>query len=64
MAKIDASIGWMVCHPLGTPCLALVRTTIMVYCNSIDSVENIKKVLHILDSQRYQIFTSLRFANL
>ena len=40
--KIGASSGWWVCHPLGTPRLVLIRTTIVVYCNSIDSVENLK----------------------
>ena len=41
-AKFSASSGWRVCHPLGTPRLVLIRTTIVVYCNSIDSVENLK----------------------
>ena len=41
-AKIAASSGWRVCHPLGTPCLLLIQTTIVVYYNSIDSVENLK----------------------
>ena len=40
--KVGAANGWRVCHPLGTPCLVLFRTTIVVYCNSIDSVENLK----------------------
>ena len=42
-ANIGVSSGWRVCHPLGTPCLVLIRTTIVVYCNSIDSVENLKR---------------------
>ena len=41
-AKIGTSSGWRVSHPLGTPHLVLMRTTIVVYCNSIDSVENLK----------------------
>ena len=45
-AKIHASSGWRVCHPLGTRCLVLIRTTIMVYCNSIDSVENLKSATY------------------
>ena len=41
-AKIGTSSGWRVCHPLGRPCLALIWTTIVVYSNSIDSLENLK----------------------
>ena len=41
-AKIGTSSGWWISHPLGTPHLVLIRTTIVVYCNSIDSVENLK----------------------
>ena len=41
-AKLGVSSGWRVCHPLGTPRLVFIRTTIVVYCNSIDSVENLK----------------------
>ena len=41
-AKIGTSSGWQVSHPLGTPHLVLIRTTIVVYCNSFDSVENLK----------------------
>ena len=41
-AKIGASSGWRVCHPMGTPSLVLIQTTIVVYCNSIESVENLK----------------------
>ena len=44
--KIPASSGWRVCHHLGTPCLVLIRTTIMDYCNSIDSVENLKNATY------------------
>ena len=42
MTKIGTSSGWQVSHPLGTPHLVLIRTTIVVYCNSFDSVENLK----------------------
>ena len=45
-ANIAASSGWRVCHPLGTPCLLLIQTTIVVYCNSIDSVENLKSATY------------------
>ena len=41
-AKIGTSSGWQVSHPLSTPHLVLIRTTIVVYCNSFDSVENLK----------------------
>ena len=61
--KIGASNWLRVFHPLGTYRLVLIRTTNMVYCDSIDSVENLK-LLHILDFQRYQAFTALRFAHL
>ena len=45
-ANIAASSGWRVCHQLGKPCLLLIRTTIMVYCNSIDNVENLKSATY------------------
>ena len=41
MTNIGASSGWKVCNPLGTPCLVLIQTTIVVYCKSIYSVENL-----------------------
>ena len=41
-AEIAASSGWRVCHPLGTLRLVLIQTTIVIYCNFIDIVENLK----------------------
>ena len=31
---------------MGTTCLVWIRTTIVVYCNSIDSVENLKSATY------------------
>ena len=62
-AKNGASNWLRVCHTLGPPRLVLILTTNMVYCNFIDSVDNLK-VLHIFDYQRNQIVTSLTFAHL
>ena len=45
--KIDASSEWRVCHPLGTSCHVLIQTTIVVYCNSFDSVENLKHTTYL-----------------
>ena len=45
-AKTGASSGWRVRYPLGTPRLVLIRTTIVVYCNFIDSVENLKSATY------------------
>ena len=45
-AKIGTSSGWRVCYPLGTPCLVLIRTAVVVYCNFIDSVENLKSATY------------------
>ena len=41
-AKIGAYSGWRVGHPLVSPRLVLIQTTVVVYCNSIDSVEHLK----------------------
>ena len=45
-AKIGASSGWRVRYPLGSPRLVLIRTTLMVYCNFIESVENLKSATY------------------
>ena len=62
-ATIGASIGWRVCHPLGTPRLVLIRTTIVVYCNSIDSVENLKSAKYFRFSKisNFYIFEICKF---
>ena len=50
-AKIGASNWLRVRHPLGTPRLVLIRTTNVVYCNSIDSVDNLKSAKYFLFSK-------------
>ena len=50
-AKLGASSGLRVCHPLGTPRLVLIRTTIVVFCNSIDSVENLESATYFIFSK-------------
>ena len=61
-AKIGTFSGWQVSHPLGTPHLVLIRTTIVVYCNSIDSIENLNSATYFRFSKKYN-FTYLRFAH-
>ena len=51
-AKMGASSRWMVFHPLGTALLVLIQTTIVVYCNSIDSVENLSRGVLLLERLR------------
>ena len=45
-SKNGAASGWRVCHPLGTPCLVSIRTTIVVYSNSIDSLDNVNSATY------------------